>query len=63
MRKIENLQRQLSEGRIGRRDFIKQATAMGMPALQRSSFVYVHESAGVMARSLSLCELELELDG
>ena len=30
MRKIENLQRQLSEGRIGRRDFIKQATAMGM---------------------------------
>ena len=32
MRKIEELQRQLSEGRLGRRDFIKQATAMGMAA-------------------------------
>ena len=32
MRKIEELQRHLSEGRLGRRDFIKQATAMGMAA-------------------------------
>ena len=32
MTKIEELQRRLSEGRLGRRDFIKQATAMGMAA-------------------------------
>ena len=32
MKKIEELQRSLSEGRLGRRDFIKQATAMGMAA-------------------------------
>lgn len=32
MRKIEDLKLQLSEGRIGRRDFMKQATAMGMAA-------------------------------
>ena len=32
MRKIEELQRQLSEGRLGRRDFVKQAAAMGMAA-------------------------------
>ena len=32
MRKIEELQRELSEGRIGRREFIKQATALGMAA-------------------------------
>ena len=32
MRKLEDLQRALSEGRIDRRKFIKQATALGMVA-------------------------------
>ena len=32
MRKLEDLQRALSEGRIDRRKFIKQATAFGMAA-------------------------------
>jgi peptide/nickel transport system substrate-binding protein len=32
MQKYETLQRLLSEGRIGRREFIKRATALGLAA-------------------------------
>ncbi|MGK0398906.1 MAG: hypothetical protein ACJA0I_001203, partial [Gammaproteobacteria bacterium] len=30
MKKFESLQRSISEGRMGRREFIKHATALGM---------------------------------
>ena len=39
MRNYEDLQRQFSEGRIGRRDFIKRATALGLAAAVPSALL------------------------
>lgn len=49
MNKIENLQRQLSEGRISRRKFIKQVTAMGMAGLI-PSVILVDEARAAPSR-------------